>query len=162
MGLAVSIDNDILVAGAPGQDSEKGSVFMFKKDEGGINNWGLIQEIQSSETTAGDYFGDALGFGSNVLAVGFSTYMNELGIQGAGTCLLYSSEPACQDILYVSSENITTNRTYMASSEINLSDVNINLPGSLTLTAPTISINSIFEMEPGTTLHTIQLNGCEN
>ena len=44
-GINVSIYGDYIVVGAMSDNSNKGAAYVFKKDEGGTNNWGQIKKL---------------------------------------------------------------------------------------------------------------------
>ncbi len=56
-GMAVDMDDDVLLVGAPFRDSESGSVYSFHRDSGG---WSQAQRIDSPEGDAGEHFGAAV------------------------------------------------------------------------------------------------------
>ncbi len=52
-GTSVAIDGNIAVVGAYGRDG----VYVYRRDEGGANNWGESQILVGSDTVPGDDFG---------------------------------------------------------------------------------------------------------
>jgi hypothetical protein len=74
-GCAVTIDGDYAFVGA-NQDAityaTQGSVHIFKKDEGGTDNWGLLKRILSGATEIADgkWFGGCLDVDGDNLIVG--------------------------------------------------------------------------------------------
>ncbi len=81
-GCAVSISGNTIAIGARKQDTDAsggntaadaGAVYLFSKDKGGTDNWGLIQKMVGSGSNgrnAQDYFGIAVSLSENVLVVG--------------------------------------------------------------------------------------------
>ena len=69
-GYSVSIDTDTLIVGAPGSDSFPSLVFVFERNLGGPNNWGLAKTLMPSDQTQLNLFGEAVRLGGDVLVVG--------------------------------------------------------------------------------------------
>ena len=69
-GSAVAIDGDTVVVGAFGENSNQGSVYIHKRDQGGIDNWGLLQEITASDGAADNFFGTSVALDGDTLIVG--------------------------------------------------------------------------------------------
>jgi hypothetical protein len=67
-GASVDLDGDILVVGAP-QDDSKGSIYLFGRNVGGGDNWGQIAKI-ASPGAIGDRFGAAVEIDGNFVVVG--------------------------------------------------------------------------------------------
>ena len=62
-GHALSLHDDLLMVGASGDDelgTDCGAVYLFGRDQGGANAWGLIRKIIPSNGAAGDRFGAAV------------------------------------------------------------------------------------------------------
>ncbi|MAR49516.1 MAG: hypothetical protein CML42_00145 [Rhodobacteraceae bacterium] len=78
-GDRIDIDGDYLCISAYGihnrregrNDNNAGAVFIFKKDEGGTDNWGLIKTIQSQRllTNSNFYFGHDISISDDVLVI---------------------------------------------------------------------------------------------
>jgi len=73
-GIGLDFEGDTLVVGAPLDDDggpNSGSVYVFERNLGGPDNWGLVQKIRAQETqTAGDQFGVSLSLHGDMLAIG--------------------------------------------------------------------------------------------
>lgn len=67
-GASVDLDGDILVVGAP-QDDSKGSIYLFGRNVGGADNWGQIAKF-ASPGAIGDRFGTAVGINGDFIVVG--------------------------------------------------------------------------------------------
>ncbi|MDX1644322.1 MAG: hypothetical protein R3244_08205, partial [Thermoanaerobaculia bacterium] len=56
--LSLSAHGDTLVVGAPGDDNANGlnagAAYVFQKDQGGVNNWGLVKKLLASDGQPGD------------------------------------------------------------------------------------------------------------
>ena len=66
-GYSVSIYGDYAVSAAYSEEDENGSdsgtVYIYKKDEGGSDNWGQIKKVYASNGEGGDSFGKSVGLG---------------------------------------------------------------------------------------------------
>lgn len=82
LGRAVANYGDFIVVGAPGQDynsdgsdsvAAAGAVYIFSKNKGGANNWGLIKKIVSAGNNGRrffDQFGTSVAIHEDVIVVG--------------------------------------------------------------------------------------------
>ena len=71
-GSQVALRGDTLVASARYDDDDgedSGSVFVFERDQGGSDNWGLVKRISSSDAGPDCQFGYKLDFDGETLAV---------------------------------------------------------------------------------------------
>lgn len=78
-GVSVAIDGDYAIVGAYVEDEDafeantmgsSGSAYIFKKDQGGPDNWGQVQKITSSARNAFDNFGISVGIDGEYIIVG--------------------------------------------------------------------------------------------
>ncbi len=69
-GDEVDIDGDVIVIGAPGQ---AGSAFLYERNAGGPDNWGLVHTFDADDAKSGDHFGDRVSLDGDRLAVGSYT-----------------------------------------------------------------------------------------
>ncbi len=77
-GSYIDLSGDILIVGAPNEDTNAvnaGRVFVFKRNEGGTDNWGLLSTIDGTNPQENDTFGSSVAVSGNVLAAG-SIYMD--------------------------------------------------------------------------------------
>ena len=56
-GTSVSINGDLIIVGAPAYNAAQGQAHIFGRNQGGTDNWGLIDTIFASDGEAGDLFG---------------------------------------------------------------------------------------------------------
>lgn len=56
-GFSVSLSGDTLTVGAYGASGERGTVYLFAKDQGGLNQWGQTKRLTASNGSVGDQFG---------------------------------------------------------------------------------------------------------
>ncbi len=81
-GYSVSVSQDVIIVGASGQDYDEngatqvnntGAVFVFLKDAGGLNNWGLVKKLVGSGTNGrerNDGFGVSVSISNNTIVSG--------------------------------------------------------------------------------------------
>jgi hypothetical protein len=78
-GISVAIAGDYIVVGARYEDEDAsgantlgdaGSAYVFKKDQGGTDNWGELTKIVASDRGAGDYFGRSVAIAGDYIVVG--------------------------------------------------------------------------------------------
>jgi len=89
-GYSVALDGEYIVSGASGKDdngNSSGAAYVFKKDEGGINNWGQLTKLVPSSITASDAFGFQLDLENDILAV--SAYNSDLSQSNGGAIFIF-------------------------------------------------------------------------
>lgn len=72
-GRAVAIDGDTAVVGAPYADDygdNSGAVYVFRRDEGGLDAWGQVAKISPADTVMRSFFGCAVGISGDTAVVG--------------------------------------------------------------------------------------------
>ena len=72
-GWSVAVSADTVVVGAPWADSnsiDRGQAYVFSKDQGGSNNWGLVKILTASDKTNGDNFGWSVAVYDDTVVVG--------------------------------------------------------------------------------------------
>jgi hypothetical protein len=82
-GAAVDIDGDTLAVGAPGDDDDgesSGSVYIFERNQGGVDEWGVITKLTASDAGPSDMFGISVSIDRGRVLVGAS---HGEGTQGA-------------------------------------------------------------------------------
>ncbi|MEW6125519.1 MAG: HYR domain-containing protein [Acidobacteriota bacterium] len=68
-GYSVSVYGDNLVVGAPGENSQFGNAFVYKRNQGGANNWGLEKTLSRSDSAASSAFGVSVSLYGDTCAV---------------------------------------------------------------------------------------------
>ena len=53
-------------------ECDSGAVYIFERDQGGPDNWGLVVKLTASDEAAGAFFGENLGLDGDTLVVGAS------------------------------------------------------------------------------------------
>ncbi len=69
-GHAVFISGDYVIVGAHEKTSGAGAVYIFKKDEGGTDNWGEFKILVAADADSDDYFGASLSLNGDHIIVG--------------------------------------------------------------------------------------------
>jgi VCBS repeat-containing protein len=68
-GVGVSISGNTIVIGASGLYNT-GQAYVFDRNLGGANNWGLVKKLTTSDGAAGDRFGYAVSIYGDTIAIG--------------------------------------------------------------------------------------------
>jgi FG-GAP repeat len=72
-GISVSISGDTTIVGAYGDDDKggnSGSAYIFSRNQGGVNNWGLVRELTAADGAASDHFGISVSISGDTSIVG--------------------------------------------------------------------------------------------
>ena len=72
-GQMVALDGDTLVVGAAFDDvagADAGSVYVFYRNRGGPDNWGLVAKLTAENASAGDFFGSAVAVSGDRILIG--------------------------------------------------------------------------------------------
>lgn len=67
---SVSVSSDTIVAGAFGDDTFRGSAYVFERNEGGADNWGEVKKLTASEREEFDVFGFSVSISGDTILVG--------------------------------------------------------------------------------------------
>ncbi|MFN8440185.1 MAG: Ig-like domain-containing protein [Caldilineaceae bacterium] len=71
---ALAIAGDLLVVGAETDDVgagiDQGSAYLFARNAGGVDNWGLLKQLIASDGTSSDNFGSAVAIDDEFVAIG--------------------------------------------------------------------------------------------
>lgn len=81
-GIRVGISGDTLLIGSPVKVSPSdavGEAFVFERNQGGADNWGLIKKLIAADGIAVDLFGDAVGISGDQAVVGASRKNSSIG-----------------------------------------------------------------------------------
>ncbi len=79
---AVAISGDTVVVGAflnDGNGSAAGSAYIFQRDAGGVDNWGEVTRLFSSDAAVADQFGNAVAISGDIAIVGESFDFDNIG-----------------------------------------------------------------------------------
>lgn len=100
-GAKVAISGDVVVVGAPGEGiglpgggvaSSAGAVYVFQKDAGGIDAWGVVKKVTSSQPQSNANFGSALAISGDYVLAGApyeSDATPDNSLDDAGAAYLY-------------------------------------------------------------------------
>ncbi len=89
-GLCARTDGSILAISKPNDDTtadEAGSVYLFERNRGGVDNWGYYKKILASDGGVNDRFGWSLALGKDTLVVG--AINNDLNGVDAGAAFVF-------------------------------------------------------------------------
>lgn len=92
-GQSVGIFGDIAIVAAYTDDDggdNSGSVYIFRKDEGGVNNWGEVKKLIASDDITGDLFGGSVAISDNKVIVG-ATGNDDNGAK-SGSAYIFSQD----------------------------------------------------------------------
>jgi hypothetical protein len=85
-GYSVATNQEYAFVGAPNHDSNKGKVYIFKKNHLGNDNWGLIKKIQPTDIAVNDYFGTAIAVNNH------NAFLSSPGTTDTSGAVYYFSE----------------------------------------------------------------------
>ena len=149
-GVSVSIHGDNLVVGAFGEDEDgleanplsgAGAVYLFSKNQGGPDNWGLVKKITPTVRNAGDGFGFTVSISADYMiagAVGQDYDTNESNqLDAAGAAYIFKKDPGQSNswgqIKKITASNRTPGSQFGISVAINGDNALIGAPGGLAL-----------------------------
>lgn len=69
-GYAVSLSGDTVVVGAYEDDANRGSAYVFERNQGGVDNWGQVKKLTADDGAAGDWFGLDVSVDGDIAVVG--------------------------------------------------------------------------------------------
>lgn len=94
-GYSVSIDQNELIIGAfaylDNVNGATGRAYIYSRDHGGIDNWGLIQSLVASDNASNDYFGFAVSIHGDNALVG-AKYNDDLGNRSGSAYIFYRNQ----------------------------------------------------------------------
>ncbi len=120
LGCAVSVDGDVAVVGAEG--NSPGAAYVFSRNRGGPDNWGLVANLTGAGLHTTDHFGQSVSVAGDVIIVGAtdSAYVFHRNYGGpdnwgrvARLEYLVSSVAVSGDLLAVGSPGGRSGRTYV-------------------------------------------------
>ncbi len=78
-GSSVAIMGDLITVGAEANNDEglnSGAVFLFGRNVGGPDNWGLIEQVNAPNASESDRYGTAVSIQDNFVALGAPLWRN--------------------------------------------------------------------------------------
>jgi|GEM_PF-1956870 len=101
-GTSVAIQDSVAVIGAEGKERDAGAAFVYELSD---NGWTQVAELEASDGSAGDLFGNAVSISGDVIVVGAPGDDNERGIDaGAVYIFLRGSMGWSEQVRLVSSD----------------------------------------------------------
>lgn len=95
-GSSLALRYNKLAVGAPMDDgaagADQGSVYLFYRNQGGVDNWGQVKKITAADASSGDQFGRALSLSADRLAVGAPQADGAAGIDQGQAYLFYRNQ----------------------------------------------------------------------
>ena len=97
-GSQVAIYGDtVLVKGEgyswAGSTSNKGAVYIFERDQGGVNNWGLVEKLVEQIGTCGFSFGKSIDLNNDIILIGNPSYSSDCREEARGIAYIYARDP---------------------------------------------------------------------
>jgi len=89
-GFSVAISGDTAIVGAVSDDDngfDFGSAYVYRRDEGGVDNWGQVTKITASDGAAFDYFGWSVAISGDTAIVG--AYVDDDNGTSSGSAYVY-------------------------------------------------------------------------
>ncbi len=89
-GTSVAISGDTMVVGARLDDdggADSGSVYIFDRNQGGVENWGQVKKLTASDAGAGDRFGISVAISKDTVVVGAS--FDDLAGSNSGSAYVF-------------------------------------------------------------------------
>src|SRR6202011_6215853 len=75
----LNFNDDTLVVGAPGNNSQTGAAYIFKRNQGGAENWGEVQELTASDGAQNDLFGVSSAIFADTVLIGAPGHNSNTG-----------------------------------------------------------------------------------
>jgi len=69
-GASIAIEGNTLVVGSYGKNNNTGAVYVFHKDQGGIDNWGEVKKITANDAILNGSFGSPVAISGDNILVG--------------------------------------------------------------------------------------------
>lgn len=87
---AVSISGDWAVVGAHLQGARRGAAYVFQRNRGGIDNWGQVANLTSSDIEDNDEFGESVAIDGDTVIVGAKG--NDDAGSGSGSAYIFQRD----------------------------------------------------------------------
>jgi FG-GAP repeat len=95
LGTSVSLAGDVLISGAYGDDTFKGSAYIFYRNQGGSNNWGQVKKLTATSPANSDYFGWSSHTDGTIAAVGVP--LDDDNGSNSGSAYIFSKDQGGSD-----------------------------------------------------------------
>ena len=94
-GASVAAASGILVAGSPGEDTaaggDGGASYVYSRNYGGTDNWGLVKKLTPGNGEAGDAFGSSVTVSGGTVVVG-APHASSGMVDNAGAVFVFSRD----------------------------------------------------------------------
>ncbi|MCB8942277.1 MAG: cadherin-like domain-containing protein [Ardenticatenaceae bacterium] len=97
-GESVSLSDNVALIGASGDDNGgegSGAAYIFRRNQGGTNNWGQVAKLTASDAAAGDRFGTAVALSEDTALVG--AYRNDDNGDDSGSAYIFERDQGGSD-----------------------------------------------------------------
>ncbi|HEY5920655.1 MAG TPA: EGF domain-containing protein [Kofleriaceae bacterium] len=118
-GRAVAIAGDIIAVGAKCANTSTGAVYVFLRDQGGMDNWGQAAKLTAADGLTYNRYGRALAITGDVVAVGAPVHDERTVCFGA-------SCPPRHGAVYLYGRNVGGTNMFGAMRKAQASDSNPN------------------------------------
>lgn len=78
-GTSVSVFGDTVVIGAPAENSDRGSAYVFSRNHGGSNNWGQVTKLVAEDAPFNARFGTSVSLHADTVVIGASSDASNRG-----------------------------------------------------------------------------------
>jgi hypothetical protein len=143
-GNAVRVSGDTAIVGALLEDSQKGAVYVFERDQNGPDNWGPVKRLVASDGEQGSAFGSSVGIEGDTVVVGAASIFS-----GPGAVYVFERNQGGTDnwgevTKLVPSES-TPGDLFGSSVGINGNTITVGAPGA----EATRGVSYVFERDNG-------------
>ncbi|MFH0908408.1 MAG: hypothetical protein V1929_06580, partial [bacterium] len=69
-GASVTVAGDVVVIGAYGDETNRGSAYVYERNVGGTNVWGEVKKLTASDGATNDHFGASLAVAGDAVVIG--------------------------------------------------------------------------------------------
>ncbi|MGE0104873.1 MAG: PxKF domain-containing protein [Blastocatellales bacterium] len=112
-GFSVSISGDIIIVGSPGETNPgiySGAAYVYKRNQGGANNWGEVSKLDASDNQAIDNFGCSVGISEDTAITG-AFFEDDPGDNSGAAYIFVLSDSSDSTPPVISPQTITRQQT---------------------------------------------------
>ena len=94
-GWSVAVSGDTAIVGAFGEGavgSVTGAAYVYKRNEGGVDNWGEVKKLLASDPTHGAKFGYSVALSGDTAVVGAESYTPGSSAPNVGAAYVYQRD----------------------------------------------------------------------
>ena len=89
-GYSVSLSGNTALVGAYGDDNGSGSAYIFQKDQGGPNAWGLVVRITAADGSWWDSFGNSVAIDADTAIIG--AFLHDIDDSNVGAVYVFERD----------------------------------------------------------------------